>query len=526
MKGGALSRVLALGTAGLLAAGLGGCGGAPCTKAPEPPPDSLATAQTLHLPAGSLRVDVCETRLHDERIESVRVYVDVSGSMAGFAATGSAAQVARWALQSASALPAYGLMAQRQEAFVFSQAEGVRAIAIDSIGSVGTKGDTNLPMVLQKAASDDLAVVLTDGVPFSREEGTDCRSGAGSGCMLGALAEAIQGRSESALILVPVVAPFDGPVYLEGQTAPPGLTAQAITDNVRKTFPSPDLRPPRVRLPQGGFAPRAGRPDVSRPPTAPGFAYTGPRPFILMILARDLTLARTYVRALSEQRGLAQVAWLGEEAANYRGGLAALTPLELVPGLAPVYTDITAATVATSGAIETEASVRGTDVEILLACDPKAEAWAALKMSLSAPRQRRCDNLISLSAVEVQAAVAPTAPGAAGDLESPLRLGLKPSPGGSLEADLLLQCPCGGAAAFDTHTNVTAQTSRQRTLADLRTGTGPLGAYLGSISSVSAAEEPHKSLGLSSLVLGVANLLSEGKQLPVAVVRVRNWSGK
>jgi hypothetical protein len=511
---------------GAVALGCGGGQGGPsdCATPPDPLP-ARASATVAHLPAGSIRVDVCETRPRSDRLESANLYIDLSGSMRGFARTGALAQIARWTLQSMAALPAHGFTVGRQQTYVFSQREGLRAIAIDSLDSLAAASDTNLVAAMQKAAADDLALVLTDGVPFSQQDTADCGSGSGFGCMVGTLGRDLTARSGSALVLAPVIASFDGPVFLEGQDVPEGLTAQAVSENVVRMFSSPNLRRPQVKL--AGPAPAKG---ASRLATAARLEYVGPRPLLLMILARDAGISRTLVRALGEQRALAQVGWLGEDASKYAGGSAAMTPIELLPGSLPAYGPPRATRAAGSGAIDASVSVRGAEIDVALGCKRGDQAWSRFRVSLPAAEPLACPDLISLPAARLEVSDSPVAPtgGSSGVLSlglEPAKPGTDPKPGNDLESGMLLQCPCAASKDLDARAVLSVRMDRRSTVSDLRDGQGPAASYLALLSSAEAAAEPHKSLGLSRLVLGVADVLADGVPRPLLAVRVRAAGG-
>jgi hypothetical protein len=323
------------------------------------------------------------------------------------------------------------------------------------------------------------------------------------------LSEFIETHPNAGLWVVPLVGLYDGRLDLEGQTVPPGTTPEAVAANVKQTFSSITLEQTVVAL---GHAP----------------TYRGPRIVLLVVLAKDASLGRSFIRHLMERSALSQVQRIGTTTAQYRSGVGVMLPIEVLPGQVPRVTAVSAAqdkqTDSSFGPIETTSTSRAGGVDIHVTCTDSQPAWSrvALTFHRSAPASTSdvCSDMISLPSVALAVDAEKSWKGEQGSLRR-LIGGVQVASEGVdarasvLRGEMLLLCPDSPPPGPDCNAPVPLVLSavidyRQASQAlDLPVGSAPSPDYLTTLSTDVVATEPHKVLGLKSLLRGLLRRFSD-----------------
>ncbi|HET7433489.1 MAG TPA: hypothetical protein VFN10_02115, partial [Thermoanaerobaculia bacterium] len=187
-----------------------------------------------------------------------------------------------------------------------------------------TRGSTNLHDAIAEAAHNDLAFILTDGVAAAGAAASgDCASSVDAACVARALKDALhptdetRGDSDRGIWIIPLVAPYDGVFYTERKIAVTEFNQEQTDERIHADVRS-DVAIQNPKVDKAGNL---------------NFVYRGPRAMLLIVIARWTDLGRAAMAALADVRGQADVDAI--DALNgYRNGTAALTPIEVYPGIA------------------------------------------------------------------------------------------------------------------------------------------------------------------------------------------------
>ncbi len=294
---------------------LAGCGGAPRPL----PSDAPARLDVAPLPAevSWSPVTTCLDRA-TAPVGSVSVLVDSSGSMGGFRRSGALERTVRWVHETSSRLGAPALTA-----YAFDRGRGVAPMDVARAAQAESRTDTNLDAALQKAAETDVAVLLTDGVPYSGPGGSaSCASGTDVGCVARVLGELMDQGRTGGLWVVPLIVRYSGPLATEGQhVAASTDSSQIVEQELRQVFPRADVRV-ALKRGEGGTT----------------MSYEGPKLLLALVVSRSAAAGRRTVSALAQGASLAQLQDLGTDPGGFDpsaqwGGW--LTPIEVYPGVTP-----------------------------------------------------------------------------------------------------------------------------------------------------------------------------------------------
>ncbi len=288
---------------------------APC-KLP-PPKGSQA-------PSGLTEVLYCPKPSVSDAKVTAQFLIDDSGSMQGFRAHMPALSV--WAEQAASQFRHVGIAPTIGRACYFSAQrplEECRGGRWDP-GAFRGVGDTVLHTAVRSASDYDLTFIITDGASAAGDASGDCAGGVDPACVARSFAATLMPRPgeppavKRGIWFIPLIAPFRGPLFTEQYGVPGSVNPSAIAGRIASEM---------------GTVARVSSPRQD----AKGlllYNYEGPRALLVLVLARDVELGRTFLAALETRREFSQIGKL-RLPAEYRGGVAALPAVEVYPGLAP-----------------------------------------------------------------------------------------------------------------------------------------------------------------------------------------------
>jgi len=254
---------------------------------------------------------------------SLAILVDDSGSMGGHREAMS--QLLQWLRQATGRLEAHGVRYRLQRACYFSSERPLEACSSAGLnaGAFAGRGETTLVDAVRYASRFDLAVIVTDGVG-TVGNGQACAAGVDAACLGAALSAALEPRpgepvdSLAGLWLVPLASDFEGTFFTEQPFSPESLNPDTIASQVgTETGRRAVIRNPRLD-PKGNLV----------------YHYSGPRYFLLLILARPAELGRALLAALAGTASFNQVQ-LGQLSGPIPRGLAYFPPIEVFPGAVP-----------------------------------------------------------------------------------------------------------------------------------------------------------------------------------------------
>jgi hypothetical protein len=254
----------------------------------------------------------------------VQVLLDSSGSMGGLGP--SVIGALRWVDQAVSRLRDSALILDELRLAQFDQRKGILSSPTFPALSAAyaPSGRTTLHVAIQSSRDYDLTFILTDGVAAAGLASGDCAAGVDAACVARALRDAVHMEQTTAVApqpgiwLLPLWGRHSGTFYTE-KPAPTAnfdstVSLQKLHDelgqNVSISNPRSDSEENLV------------------------FDYTGPRGFLLIVIARSDDLGRRAISALRErmaENGVDAVTSIR----NATGALSGFPPIELYPGFLP-----------------------------------------------------------------------------------------------------------------------------------------------------------------------------------------------
>jgi hypothetical protein len=264
-------------------------------------------------------ISYCVQQRSTAETGDVQVLVDGSGSMVGF--DPMLPEIIKWSQHAVSAIHNSALNIGASRVCTFREREGVSGCT-GMTGAVPPRqshGNTNLHEAIASAQDYALTLIVTDGVAATGENGKgDCATGVDAACVARSLVNWVHGGDTSedrGVWLVPLVAPYDGTFYTEEEIAPASFHSEDAIQKIRSDIPLDA--------------------SIQNPQPGPGgnliYHYRGPRSLLLVVLAKKSDIGRAAIQALWERAEYLNVRQMGE-LRNYSGGIAALTPVEVVPG--------------------------------------------------------------------------------------------------------------------------------------------------------------------------------------------------
>lgn len=464
---------------------------APC---PLPPPQGSQNPNVLSAALFCPKASVQARRV------KIQFLVDDSGSMRGISP--NLAKLVVWSEQASSYFRQVGISPAGGRACYFSSLRPLGACRTDAMDSrsFSGSGDTVLHRAIQSSPAFDLTMIITDGASAAGEEAGDCAGGVDPACVARALTATllpVPGEPpgvRGGIWMVPLISDFNGTIFTEQYG-----NAEDITDADAAAVGAEMGQVARVSRPRKD---RAGRLM---------YEYEGPRAFLVIILAKDLELGRTFVAALHARRSFAQIQALAEPG-QFRGGIGALPAIEAYPGVAPKleWTQIKRDNrEAICGTVE----ARGKQGNISLTCSSAGSETNLYLESAKRSMTSDCVILRNLPSAKVEGGHRQTGPrivqkwawgGSAVDPTDPLRLGLR------------IRClsdsttPCGANApraqwdmVFDYGTSAgnLSQNSSEAAAAEV-----------GALSAPSVIKAPHRIFQLrETLEKFYANVAALGK---------------
>jgi hypothetical protein len=230
-----------------------------------------------------------------------------------------------WIDQALSHMRRFEMSWSKTRACAFSGARPLSGCGGRQLSAASLKGagDTTLDEAIASARDYDLSIIVTDGAGAGGAATKECATGVDAACVGRSLALALQPRAgekaepRGGVWMIPLVGHHNGPLFTEQLADPSSVDPASISEAVKADT--------SVAAEASGF-----RRDASG---MLFYQYSGPRTFLLAIIARQTDLGRAFVAALQARMQYAQVARL-EKLSEYRGGLSALPALELYPGAA------------------------------------------------------------------------------------------------------------------------------------------------------------------------------------------------
>ena len=265
-------------------------------------------------------ISYCVQQRSAAEVGDVQVLIDGSGSMVGF--DPKLPEVVRWSQHALSAIHNSALNIQNSRVCTFREKEGVGGCTgmTGAVPPMQSRGDTNLHEAIDSAKDYSLTFVVTDGVAATGEKGKgDCATGVDAACVARSLVNWVHGgdtNEDRGVWLVPLVAPYDGTFHTEEAIAPGSFRSEDAIQKIRADIPL-DV-------------------SIQNPQTGPAgkliYQYRGPRSLLLIVLAKKSEIGRAAIQALWERAEYINVRQDQGSARDYLGGVAALTPIEVVPG--------------------------------------------------------------------------------------------------------------------------------------------------------------------------------------------------
>jgi hypothetical protein len=249
----------------------------------------------------------------------VQVLIDGSGSMVGF--DHKLPEVIKWSQHAVSAIQNSILTIGQSRICTFREKEGISGCTGMTGGAplIKSKGDTNLHEAINSAKDYALTFIVTDGVAATGDKGKgDCATGVDAACVARSLVNAIHSddsNDDRGLWIIPLVAPYDGPFFTEESIPPGGFHSEEAIQRVRSDI----AMDASIQNPQTGYAGKLV------------YNYKGPRSLLLIVLAKKSNVGRAAIQALWERAEYLNINEVAE-IRQYKGGIAALTPVELYPG--------------------------------------------------------------------------------------------------------------------------------------------------------------------------------------------------
>lgn len=409
-----------------------------------------------------------------------QILIDDSGSMGGL--RGQLGPLKTWFDQALSQGRQNQLEWTSTRACFFSSARPLRGCSTASLDLRQFRGqaETTLHEAIGAAADYDLTVIVTDGASASTHSTGDCAAGVDAACVARAMVRAVSARageragSLGGIWLVPLVALHDGSFYTEQSIAPADLNAPAVAEAVaRETSTTARITQMRQNT-QGELV----------------YDYTGPRTFLVLIVARQTYLGRAFVAALQARRDFARIRDM-KSLSQFRGGLAALPAVELYPGAA-VGLRWTRAQLLEPACLTMDLQLR-TDGRLEVACSNALDEAVIVLTTAAEPESRDCAQLMMLPALRAEVrSLQPLAAirdyrwsGSATDSRLPIQLALRVACSKNWR---LKSGQCQQAGVVHLRRDLAA------TAAGLATGaaTSPASALIRSISAPSVARAPHR----------------------------------
>ncbi len=452
-----------------------------------------ASAQPCQLPPlkgsktfpGSNGGRFCTGQRLGVREASHQLLVDDSGSMRGL--IGQMPVLLAWIDQALSHMRRFEMTWSRTRACAFSGARPLSGCAGRQLSAANLKGagDTTLDEAIASARDYDLSVIVTDGAGASGAATRECATGVDAACVGRSLALALQPRAgekaepRGGLWMIPLVGHHNGPLFTEQLADPssvdPASVRQAVTADTS------------VAVEASGF-----RRDSAG---MLFYQYSGPRSFLLLIIARHTDLGRAFVAALQARMQYAQIGRL-EKLGDYRGALSALPALELYPGAAAGLRWANLR-VGQPACITLDARLRK-DGAISIGCsNPRDEAVVTLTAA-SAPDSYDCARLLMLPVMRTEI----RQDRAFNAIRDHVWRGTAEDPGRPLQLQLQLACSRQWqsrlASSCATAARIVSRRDLPATVESLVSGKGgnQALALLRSISSSSVIYAPHRAFQL------------------------------
>ncbi len=319
------------------------------------------------------------------------VLIDDSASMTGFGKS-AIARFGFWMNQSLSQVRQRGVHWVETRGCYFSTGRPLancRATQITPEEFHGAR-DTTLHEAIAYAGGFQLAVILTDGSSAAGQNSGDCASSVDAACIARALATTLQplaGENKDVLPgiwIVPLIADYSGRFFAEQPIAPDGFDVNnAIANSTRES-----------RTQTAVTDPARGYRGLLE------YKYTGPRALFALILSRNVQLGRAMAAAMMSRRSFSQIGF-ARTWRDFSGGLAALNPIEVFPGIVP--------RVEWSSAVGAERACRTLDVglhpgtELAIACPNEVDRTVVTLRARAEAAGSECVVIHNLPAMTVKA---------------------------------------------------------------------------------------------------------------------------
>jgi hypothetical protein len=319
------------------------------------------------------------------------VLIDDSASMTGFGKS-AISRFAFWMNQSLSQVRQRGFQWVDTRGCYFSTGRPLADCDTRQVTPGGFRGtrDTTLHEAVEYARKFQLAVILTDGSSAAGQNSGDCASSVDAACIGRALATTLELRPGElrgllpGIWIIPLIANYDGRFFTEQPITPDAFDKSAAVANSTRESKTQTA----VVNPELGYRKLLE------------YGYTGPRGLFALIFSRDVQLGRAMAGAMMSRRSFSQIGFASGWR-DFSGGLAAMDPIEVFPGIVP-HVEWISARGAERACRTLDINLRG-DKELSIACPNEVDRTVVTLRARPAAAGSECVVIRNLPVMRVKA---------------------------------------------------------------------------------------------------------------------------